>query len=156
MTEGQTTSQFDYLQDQINSQLKRIETNIYYYRKRHYFYQSVLVVISVTITIISGLNSSIFGEETNTIRNNTILILGALSTLFTAFGAFSSPQQSWHLNSEAYCKIRSLQTKINFSKISEKFKETEDKLVQDFFMEYQNILDEYNLKWQELRKNSKI
>lgn len=87
--------------------------------------------------------------------SDIVLILGALSTVLAAFGAFFSPDQSWHLNAEIYGRLRALEAQLEFTERDRKFVDGEDAIVATFFDEYQSILADYNRKWQQLRQKSK-
>jgi hypothetical protein len=72
-----------------------------------------------------------------------------------AFGAFFSPQQSWHLNAEIYGRLRALEAQLEFAERALGFSTTEGAAVAKVFDEYQAILADYNSKWQDLRQKSK-
>ncbi len=82
-------------------------------------------------------------------------MLGALSTVVAALGAFFSPQQSWHLNAEMYGRLRALEAQLDFAERGPEFEKCESTVMAKIFDEYQAILADYNRKWQELRQKSK-
>ena len=145
-------TQREYLHRQIRDRLARLESSVQYYRRRHYRYQSGAVTLAALITITSGLKLTILPEIAAT---NIALVLGALATVMAAFGAFFSPQQSWHLNSEIYSRLRALEAKLDFSERGRDFAREEDVTVTKLFDEYQSILADYNQKWQDLRQKSR-
>jgi hypothetical protein len=145
-------SQREYLHRQIQDRLARLESSIGWYRWRHYRYQSGAVVLSALITIISGLKLTLLPDFA---ASNIVLVLGALSTVVAAFGAFFSPQQSWHLNAEIYGRLRALEAQLDFAERGPDFEKSESAVVSKMFDEYQAILGDYNRKWQDLRQKSK-
>lgn len=145
-------TQREYLNHQIDERLVRLESSVRWYRKRHYFYQSIAVILSASITVISGLKLNIFPEF---LVSNIVLILGALSTVLAAFGAFFSPQQSWHLSAEFYGRLRALKSELDFAERGRDFLQNEDATVAKIFVEHQAILSDYNQKWQDIRQKSK-
>lgn len=145
-------SQREYLHRQIADRLKQLDSSIQYYRWRHYRYQSGTVVLSALITVVSGLRLTILPESA---ASNIVLVLGSVSTVVAAFGAFFSPQQSWHLNAEIYGRLRALQADLEFAERGSGFAGSEGAAVEKIFAEYQAILADYNRKWQELRQKSR-
>lgn len=150
MNESETRRQ--YLHRQIQDRLTRFESSIQYYRWRHYRYQASAVVLAALITVVSGLKLTILPEVA---ASNIVLVLGAIATVVAAFGAFFSPQQSWHLNAETYGKLRALEARLDFAERASDFERNEDAVVTKVFDEYQDILADYNKKWQDLRQKSK-
>jgi len=146
-------SQREYLRGQIADRLARLNSSIEWYRGRHYKYQSSAVVLSALITVLSGMKLGHIGNHL--VLTDTVLILGATSTVLAAYGAFFSPQQSWYLNAEIYAKMRALQAKLEWEERSPSFSAREEESVKQLFNEYQEIMDEYNQKWQDLRQKSK-
>jgi len=157
-------SQREYLRGQIADRLARLNSSIEWYRGRHYKYQSSAVVLSALITVLSGMKLGHIGNHFGSfstdngialVLTDTVLILGATSTVLAAYGAFFSPQQSWYLNAEIYAKMRALQAKLEWEERSPSFSAREEESVKQLFNEYQEIMDEYNQKWQDLRQKSK-
>lgn len=145
-------SQRDYLHRQIAERLARLDSSTTWYRKTHFRGQMATVVLSATITIVAGLKSIDFVDS---IASNLVLVLGALVTVISTWGAFFSPRESWHLNSVTYGKFRSLQAKLEFVERGDEFKGHENRVLEEGFAEYQRILDEFNQQWQKLRSKSK-
>ena len=122
-----------------------------WYRWRHYRYQSGAVILSALITVISGLKLNYLPDFA---VSNIVLVLGALSTVLAAFGAFFSPQQSWHLNAEIYSRLRALESQLDFTEREHNIENNSNEKLAKIFDKYQAILDDYNKKWQELRQKS--
>lgn len=150
MSEQET--QRDYLHRQIAERLARLESSSAWYRKTHFRGQMATVVLSATITIIAGLKSTVIPEATS---SNLVLILGALVTVISTWGAFFSPRESWHLNNLTYSRLRSLQARLEFIERGGAYEATKDQVLSEGFSEYQRILDDYNEQWQKLRSKSK-
>ena len=152
-------TQLEYLHREIEHRLQGRDKAIQFYRKRHYAYQSAAVSIGAAITILSGLNLGYLPISVSVplapFLKDAVLILGAVSTVIAAFGAFFSPQQSWHLNAEVYAQLRTLQSKLEFRERDPEFKTQENQIAAEAFDEYHAILAEYNKRWQELRQKSK-
>ncbi len=140
-------NQLEYLKTQIIKQLNKRRSSTDFYRKRHFLTTVAAVVLSAIITVLAGLKSTIFPDKFSRIA---ILILGATSTVISAWGGFFSPGKSWLLEGEAYDNLRSLQTEIEFSEASPNFKSDEES-VRQFFDRYQTIMQDYNKKWQMTR-----
>ena len=149
---SETETQREYLHRQMQDRLRQLESSVTWYRWRHYRYQASAVVLSASITVVSGLKLTLLPEVA---ASNIVLVLGALSTVVAAFGAFFSPQQSWHLNAETYGRLRSLEAKLDFTERAPSFKENDGAAIVAMFDEYQAILADYNRKWQDLRQKSK-
>jgi hypothetical protein len=159
MDENSKETQLRYLHREIGERLKSLRSSIEYYRKRHYRYQTSAVVLAAMITILSGLKLPFIKiasmEAVSTILTDTVLALGAISTVVAAFGSFFSPQQSWYLYDATSGQLRALQAEIEMDERSRTFPEREDAAVQAFFVRYQAIMAEHNRQWQALRQKSK-
>jgi hypothetical protein len=145
-------SQRDYLHRQIFERIERFESSTVWYRKMHFRGQMATVVLSASITIIAGLKSL---SLLSTVASDLVLILGALVTVISAWGAFFSPRESWHLNSATYSRLRSLQARLEFVERGKSFEQDSVKVLVDGFAEYQHILDDHNEQWQKLRSKAK-
>jgi hypothetical protein len=110
------------------------------------------VVLSAIITIATGLKSSFLSTAAG---SNLVLVLAASVTVLSAWGAFFSPRDFWLLSAETYGRLRALKAKLEFLERDKDFSQSESKVVEEAFGEYQEILDAYNKKWQELRQKSK-
>ena len=141
-------NQLEYLKTQIIKQLKKRRSSADFYRKRHFLTTITTVGISAVITVLAGLTTTVIPDEFSRIA---ILILGATSTVFLAWGGFLTPGQSWLFEGEAYDNLRALQTKIEFSEVSPNFNSDKDD-VDCFFNEFQKTMQDYNKKWQNIRK----
>jgi hypothetical protein len=154
MTEEVPKTQLEYLKHQISARLWSFNDDATYYGNRSKRSQGTLVVISAVITVLSGLRlhaTDKYGLEIST----CILVLSAVSTVSAFFGSFLSPQQLWLVNQDSYNKMRALQARIELAELGTKFPEERDKLVQDWFKQYQAILDDQNRRWLEIRGKAK-
>ena len=140
--------QLTYLKTQIARQIAKRKSSANFYRNRHYFTGMITVFISALITVLAGFKSAITSEDYLRI---TILFLGAISTVVSAWGGFFSPGKSWLLEGESHDKLRALQTESEFAETSPTFN-PDEKTLKPLFDEFQKIMDEYNKKWQSLRK----
>jgi hypothetical protein len=145
-------SQRDYLHRQIAERLARLESSTAWYRKTHFRGQMATVVLSASITIIAGMKSL---SLLSTVASDLVLLLGALVTVISTWGAFFSPRESWHLNNATYSRLRSLQARLEFVERGANFEQDEVRVLTDGFAEYQHILDDYNEQWQKLRSKAK-
>jgi hypothetical protein len=146
-------SQIEYVRRQVDANLSSLKSSMKWYRDRTFYSQISTVVISAVITILAGLKS-VPTSAVDAIQN-AVLILGALSTVISAFGAFFSPRESWHLTAEVYGNLRALQANIEFAQSSADFSAQEDQIAARAFDEFQGIMKEYNARWQALRAKSK-
>lgn len=145
-------SQLAYLTHQISERLARLDSSAKWYRNRHYRWQLMSVFLSGVITIVAGLKSLPLDTA---ITSDILLVLGATSTVWTAIGAFFSPKDSWQLTADVYGKLRALDARIQFAEQSPTFNEHEGDFVACSFDEYQNILKDFNSRWQNLRNTAK-
>ncbi|MEO6118855.1 MAG: DUF4231 domain-containing protein [Methylotenera sp.] len=145
-------SQRDYLHRQIAERLSRLESAAAWYRKTHFRGQMATVVLSATITIIAGMK---YLSIVSTVASDIVLVLGALVTVISTWGAFFSPRESWHLNNATYTRLRALQAKLEFLERGASFEQDQLRVLADGFAEYQRILDDYNEHWQNLRSKAK-
>ena len=152
-------TQREYLRKQIADRIAIRGSSVNFYRGRHYWFQTILLFITGGITVLSGINLGFLHSSKaaiiSPILTNIVLFLGAASTGIAAYGAFFSPQESWHLNAKIYADLRSLQSELEFSELAHDFKTNEAVLVKTFFERYQAILADYNREWQALRQKSK-
>jgi hypothetical protein len=144
--------QFSFLLEQIEGRLRRLDEAITWYRKVHFRGQMAVVVLSALVTIVAGLKLSFDFEGTS---SNIVLVLGALLSVISTWGAFFSPKESWHLNAKTYGRLRALQASLRFQACSPDFSEDGRKRVAEAFAEYQEILAEHNTEWLSLRSKTK-
>ena len=109
------------------------------------------VLLSALITVLAGLKG---GSLTDATKSNIVLALGALTTIVSAWNALFSPRESWHLNSETYGRLRSLQDRLEFQSRHTDFAQAADEFLAKAFEEYQAIVAAHNEKWQKLRQKS--
>jgi hypothetical protein len=145
-------SQRDYLNRQIAERLARLESSAAWYRKTHFRGQMATVVLSATITIIAGMKSL---PIISTVASDLVLVLGALVTVISTWGAFFSPRESWHLNNATYSRLRALQARLEFVERGTNFEQDQIKVLTEGFAEYQRILNDYNEQWEKLRSKAK-
>ncbi|MHA3112901.1 SLATT domain-containing protein [Acinetobacter sp. ANC 4193] len=150
MSEYETQRQ--YLHRQIQDRLTQLNLSIQYYRSRHYKYQYAGILLSVLITLVSGLKLTVLQSD---LGSNILLILGTIATVVATLGTFFSPQQSWHLTADIYGRLRALKATLEFSERASDFDKNENMILEKVFNEYQKILIDYNKKWQDLRHKSK-
>src|ERR1700678_1846564 len=118
-------SQLDWLHRQISGRLDRFDSSRNWYRSRYYWYQVSAVFLGALITILSGLKLETpipgLAQNITLVFGDAVLVLGALSTVLAALGAFFSPQQSWHLNGAMYSRMRALEAKLEMAERSSTF-----------------------------------
>jgi hypothetical protein len=154
MAEGNTETQLDYLKRQISDRLGSFDSDAYYYGRRSKFSQGTLVVISAVITVLSAIK--VHASDKCAVGISIfIVILGAASTVGAFFGSFLAPQQCWILNQDSYNKMRALQARIELEERGTTFSDQQDALVQEWFKQYQAILDDQNRRWIEIRGKGK-
>ena len=147
-----SVNQFDYIQQEISARINRLDQSVVWYRKTHFRGQMAVVVLSAAITILSGLKSlHMLGD----VLSDAVLVLGALLSVVSTWGAFFSPKESWHLNAATYGRLRALQARLEFRACDPNFGQYEEKVVAETFDEYQRILTEFNDEWRSLRGKSK-
>lgn len=145
MQEG---SQLSYVLAEINDRLRRSSHSVAWYRSRHFLWQMSSVTLSGVVTILAGLKLEVWG------RADLILVISAISTVVAAWGAFFAPKDLWHLNSETFGKVRTLQAKIEFNQRDPEFAQRENVFAQEAFAEYQAIVEEHNQRWLQTRQKS--
>jgi len=144
-------SQFQFLHRQVSRRRTQLEQSIGWSRYTHHLAQIGPLVFAALITIVAGLKS-VFSLN---LASNLVLALGALSMSLAAWGAFSSPRESWLLNSEICGRLRELQFKLEFAERAPDFHEKEVDVASEGFTEYQSILTELNDRYQQLRRKAR-
>ena len=86
------------------------------------------------------------------VASNWILILSAIISIVSAFGAFYSSRETWHLKAATQAKLYALQNKLLFASNDPEFASKEHVVCQELFDEYEKVLTEHNQIWLELRK----
>jgi Protein of unknown function (DUF4231) len=120
------------------------------YRSRYYVSTVSTVLLSGVITAIAGWKPTL-GDR----ASNVILLLGAISTLVSAWGAFFSPRESWLLYAQTLAKLRALQVRLRFRYPDDSLRAGSEAEVDEFFEKYQAVHDEHNRRWLEVRSSSR-
>ena len=140
-----------YLMTEIDVRTKQFHGSVKWYRGRYYVSTISAVVLSGVITVIAGWKPTL-GDG----ASNVILILGAVSTLVSAWGAFFSPRESWLLYAQTLAKLRALQVRMQFYFSTSSSAAASEAEVNEFFEKYQAIHDEHNRTWLEVRSSSRL
>ena len=145
----QQSQQFEYLKEMLPKRIERLEASVNRYRGRFFITQMSTVVISGAVTTIAGIKGTWLPES---VASNWILVLSAIITIVSAFGAFYAPRETWHLKAATQARLYALQNKLVFASKDPQFSSKEQAICQDVFDEYEKILTEHNQVWLELRK----
>jgi hypothetical protein len=136
--------------NEIGVRTQQFHRSVKWYRSRYYASTISAVVLSGVITVIAGWKPTL-GDWSS----NVILLLGALSTIVSAWGAFFSPKESWLLYARTLAKLRALQLRMQFTFAENPNASRDDGEIQDYFEKYQAIHDEHNKEWLEIRASSR-
>jgi hypothetical protein len=146
-----TSDQLAYLTKELRDRIKSFHSSVAWYRRRYYLATMSTVVLAALITIVAGWKPSLaLGIN----ENNVTLVLGALTTVISAWGAFFSPRESWLIYASTLNRLRVLEAKIDFLKVSSSQTSLGDGAITALFQEYQSTLDAHNKAWLELRSAS--
>lgn len=137
-----------FLEAQISESIAAFESSSNWYRKRYYLSSIGTAALSAIITIIAGWSVSF--ETAKVDSNDIILVLGAITSVLTVWGAFFSPKETWLMYAENLNDFRKLRAKIEFLKHGTDTITTHD--CKSLFEEYQHIHDKANATWLDLRK----
>jgi hypothetical protein len=150
-------SQLSYLKDQIDKQLDRLSKSARHYRKKARKLQFWTLTLSALITFGTGmrLGWAPLASKAPGAGTDLVLALATLSTFITAWGAFYSPVDSWHLNTDTYSRMRGLQAKIEFLERAPDFASHQTDILAKAFDEYQAILADSNKRWDDVRAQKK-
>ena len=141
------TTSLSYIESQISKSISAFESSSNWYRRRFYVASLSASILSAFITVIAGWSNKI--DLTVIDSNDVILVLGAITTVITVWGAFFSPKETWLMYAENLNKFRALSAKIDFLKNSPAGLSEEQ--TQELFNEYQYIHDSANSTWLNLR-----
>ena len=141
-------SQLSYVRGELEARLHRLDSSTMWYRNRYYIWQMSGVTLSGIVTLLAGLKLQVWG------RADLILVVSALSTVVSAWGAFFAPKELWRLNAETYGKLRALHARIEFFEREPNFNAREAAFAQEAFTEYQKIVGEHNQEWSRIRQKS--
>jgi hypothetical protein len=152
-------SQLAYLKDQIASQLGRLYKSSHSYRKKARKLQKWTLALSALITFFTGLKLAwlplSISSKAPGVGTDIVLALATASTAIAAWGAFYSPMDSWHLNTDTYSRMRGLQTKLEFLERAPDFESNKAEILKQSFDEYQAILADSNKRWDDVRAQTK-
>ncbi len=147
-TELPPDTKLTYLKAQVAERTATFHDSVKWYRRRYQIATMATVVLSAIITVVAGLQTA---SGLDSPRNELILVLGALSTVVSAWGALFSPRESWLVYAATLNRLRALQTKLEFmTKEPDALTEASD-AVHALFAEYQSIIDTHNRTWLDLR-----
>jgi hypothetical protein len=132
--------QLEFLFTELNRQLRRRKSSSQYWRRKSYRITIITAVLGATITIFSGIKTTIIDVD-NT--NNIILFIGVIITIISVWGNIYSPKNSWLFESIFHDKLRALKAEIEFE-ARKNFNNKIEERVNYFFKEYQATMKEYN------------
>jgi hypothetical protein len=136
--------------NEIDVRARQFHNSVKWYRGRYYASTISAVVLSGIITIIAGWKPNL-GDWSS----NVILLLGAFSTIISAWGAFFSPRESWLLYAQTLAKLRALQVRMQYSFANDPSASHSDAEINEYFETYQAIHDAHNKLWLEIRASSR-
>lgn len=145
-------SQREYVDDLIKERLGHFERQCRGYGKRNFWTKMTTVVLTASVTVLTGLKLADFVPEG--MVGNIVLFLSAGATVAAAWGGFFSPRENWCLYAETLQKIVALQQRMNFEEAGPNFAANEGALVADRFRALQDIIDAHNSRWRALIEKS--
>ncbi|MFO0794356.1 MAG: SLATT domain-containing protein [Candidatus Brocadiaceae bacterium] len=143
-----SSSKLAYIEEHFHAAFDSFHSSVGWYRRRYFFATMSAVLLSAVITLIAGWKP---GGSLGVHASNVILVLGAISTVVLAWGAFFSPRESWLVYASTLNRFRALQARIDFLKREPDALTTASDSIAELFQEYQSILDAHNKAWFELR-----
>ena len=148
------STELDYIMQQTEARIKTFQYAVTWYRRRFFVATMSSVVLSALITLIAGWKHVVISFYVIEIDStNLILILSAVVTIVSTWGAFFSPKESWLIYASTLNNLQALKSELEFLKISTN-QPTSEKLSQ-LFEKYQSILATHNKAWLELRSSTK-
>jgi len=124
-----------YLEKEILGSIQRLNRDLRWYRGRHYFTQMGAMFLTAAITVVAGINSKGLSPSTT---SNIVLVMGALGTLLTGWGAFFSPKESWVLSTRTLQNLYALQSRMQFAEL--KPNQVDDDWITAMFDEYITVV----------------
>jgi len=80
----------EYIRKKLSDRVKTLQRSVVWYRRRHYITTLSAVLLSAAITVTAGLEGTWINGQ---ITKNLVLVMGAMSTVMSAWGAFFSPRE---------------------------------------------------------------
>jgi hypothetical protein len=142
------SAQVEYILDRLDKKIAHLQGSLAWYRRRHYVSTMSTVLLSAGITILAGWKPNWPDVS------NAVLVLGSLSTIISAWGAFFSPRETWLLYSSTVGRLRGLQATIEFFSRDPAIQALDPKTAEIWFAEYQQIMEDHNHSWTEMRSTS--
>jgi hypothetical protein len=142
------STKLTYIEDQVKARIASFHGSVGWYRRRYFAATMSTVCLSAMITLIAGWKPA---PSLGVDASNVILVLGAISTVASAWGAFFSPRESWLVYASTLSRLRALQARIDFVTREPNSITPGSEFAADLFQEYQTILDAHNKAWFELR-----
>jgi hypothetical protein len=145
-----THPQLEYLKGILDKRIHSLHGSVAWYRRRFFITQMSTVVLSGAVTVLAGLKNSWITEA---VASNSILVLGAVMTIVSAWGAFFAPRETWHMKADVLGRLAGLRNKLLFSSTDPELSgDEQESFCKEVFDEFEKIMTDHNLKWQELRK----
>lgn len=110
--------------------------------------KALTIIFGFGITVFLGLNVD---DWLKSIFSNIALVLGASVTMLGAWDAFSNYRSFWAQYTFTHAQLLALRADIEFE-FPEGTDEISEVVLKKFYRRYQNILDESNEYWREVRK----
>ena len=137
-----------YLEEHIEGRIQRFESSKNYYRRGSYIQTILTAGLGATTTFIIGLNQI---YHFNWLAGLS-LASAALTTIVAAWGAWFGFRRLWVAYQGTQNELYELQSNIQYQK-----EVTNNSLsqatVDDYYAQYQRILNDANAKWEETRSS---
>lgn len=134
------TQSLIFLKEEIKERISGINQSRTYYRKIAFWAYLSITILSALTTIILGLNLKSFEEQLRIIA----LLLSGLITIISAYNSYFDNKQMWIANNIALNDFYKLNFDIEFAQSNSNITEL---LIEEYKIEYQNILDRLNSSW---------
>jgi hypothetical protein len=143
------SKKIDNVSESIDRRIETLRSSVRGYRRRFFVYQMSTVILSGSVTVLSGWKGLWLGPDA---KSDIILLFSALSTVISAWSAFYSPRETWHLYTDTLGKLLGLRSRLAFQTCDLEDNSSNNNSAEKAFDEFQQILSDHNDHWQQLRK----
>ncbi|MCU7616011.1 SLATT domain-containing protein [Chryseobacterium sp. PBS4-4] len=135
------SEQLKFLKEQIDRRITRINSSRLYYRRVAFWTYLSITILAAMSTIVLGLNFEIIKDILRIIA----LVISGCITVISAYNTFFDNKGMWIAYNDALNEIYKLKFAIEFREKQDY--EIDQITIEQFKLQYQNILDELNDVW---------
>ena len=142
----------EFMEDLLSKQIERFERNRLENKRKAFSFRVIIVSCSAIITVLLGIRVEL--QDSDQYLKNIALILSSFITAITLIESFFDNRSLWVRYTNTANELKSLKNRLLFLKTNSIDAINQDD-INKIFEKYENIMQETNEHWYQLKKESK-